>query len=62
MKNLQWKCKQFQQLDNHQLYELIKLRVDIFVVEQKCPYPELDDKDRYIDTRHLTAYDDSGLI
>ena len=62
MKNLQWKCKQFQQLDNHQLYVLIKLRVDIFVVEQKCPYPELDDKDRHIDTRHLTAYDDSGLI
>ena len=62
MKNLRWKCKRFQQLDNHQLYELIKLRVNIFVVEQKCSYPELDDKDRHIDTHHLTAYDASGLI
>jgi ElaA protein len=62
MKNHQWKCKRFQQLNNHQLYDILKLRVDIFVVEQKCPYPELDDKDRHIETRHLTAYDDSGLI
>jgi len=62
MKNLQWKCNQFQQLDNHQLYELMKLRVNIFVVEQKCSYPELDDKDRNIETRHLMAYRDSSLI
>jgi len=62
MKNLQWKCNQFQQLDNHQLYDLMKLRVNIFVVEQKCPYPELDDKDRNIETRHLMAYRDSSLI
>ena len=25
-----------------QLYALLKLRVDVFVVEQECPYPELD--------------------
>ncbi len=62
MKNLHWQCNQFQQLDNHQLYELMKLRVDIFIVEQKCPYPELDDKDRQVETRHLTAYRDSSLI
>lgn len=62
MKTLEWQCLHFQQLDNNQLYDLIKLRVDIFVVEQECPYPELDDKDRHIDTRHLIAYQDSKLL
>jgi ElaA protein len=32
-------------LSAHELYELLKLRVDVFVVEQNCPYPELDGKD-----------------
>ena len=27
------------------LYAMLRLRVDVFVVEQKCPYPELDGKD-----------------
>ncbi len=62
MKYLEWKCKQFSQLSNDQLYDLMKLRVDIFVVEQQCPYPELDEKDRHIDTRHLIAYQNSSLI
>jgi len=62
MKDLQWQSKQFQQLNSHQLYEILKLRVDIFVVEQNCPYPELDNKDIHIATRHLAAYCDSKLI
>jgi ElaA protein len=32
-------------LSAHELYALLKLRVDVFVVEQNCPYPELDGKD-----------------
>jgi len=28
-----------------ELHDLLKLRVDIFVVEQDCPYPEIDGKD-----------------
>lgn len=27
------------------MYELLRLRVDVFVVEQECPYPELDGRD-----------------
>jgi ElaA protein len=37
--------KTFKELTNKELYEIIKLRVDIFVVEQNCPYSELDRKD-----------------
>ena len=62
MKNLQWTCVQFKQLSNYQLYELLKLRVNIFVVEQNCPYPELDDKDEHSETRHLCAYHNSKLV
>ncbi|MCK5668235.1 MAG: GNAT family N-acetyltransferase [Gammaproteobacteria bacterium] len=59
---MKWNTAKFHQLTPDQLYDILKLRVDIFVVEQKCPYPELDEKDRHVETRHMTAYDDSGLI
>lgn len=36
-----------------QLYPLLTLRVDVFVVEQECPYPELDGRDLLPDTTHL---------
>ncbi|QMU61088.1 MAG: GNAT family N-acetyltransferase [Gammaproteobacteria bacterium] len=62
MKDLQWRCNVFQQLDKNTLYEIIKLRIDIFVVEQKCPYPELDEKDRHDGTLHLSAHDNEKLI
>lgn len=51
--NLKWQTLSFEQLDTHSLYNLLKLRVDVFVVEQKCPYPELDDKDHHSEVRHL---------
>ncbi|MBI3216566.1 MAG: GNAT family N-acetyltransferase [Mycobacterium sp.] len=41
-----------QDLDAATLYELLKLRVEVFVVEQACPYPELDGRDLLADTRH----------
>ena len=34
------------------LYALLRLRVDVFVVEQACPYPELDGRDTEPSTRH----------
>jgi ElaA protein len=36
-----------------ELYALLKLRVDVFVVEQRAPYPELDGRDLLPDTGHL---------
>ncbi|MCW6010858.1 GNAT family N-acetyltransferase [Micromonospora sp. CPCC 205371] len=40
-------------LDATTLYALLKLRVDVFVVEQKCAYPELDGRDTEPGTRHI---------
>jgi ElaA protein len=43
----------FADLPGTTLYALLKLRVDVFVVEQKCPYPELDGRDTEPATRHV---------
>lgn len=43
----------FAELDAQTLYPLLRLRVDVFVVEQRCPYPDLDGRDAEPDTRHL---------
>jgi ElaA protein len=41
------------ELDAPTLYRLLRLRTDVFVVEQHCPYPELDGRDLEPLTRHL---------
>ena len=41
-------------------YALLRLRVDVFVVEQQCPYPELDGRDTEPATRHLWLADAAG--
>jgi ElaA protein len=43
----------FEELDTATLYALLRLRTDVFVVEQRCAYPELDGRDLEPDTRHL---------
>lgn len=40
-------------LTTRQLYGLLRLRVDVFVVEQHAAYPELDGRDLLADTRHF---------
>jgi ElaA protein len=40
-------------LDPFVLHDLLKLRIDVFVVEQACPYPELDGRDVEPGTEHV---------
>ena len=40
------------ELTGSEVYALIRLRVDVFVVEQQCPYPELDGRDTEPATEH----------
>jgi ElaA protein len=51
----------FADLDAVTLYALLRLRVDVFVVEQRCPYPELDGRDLEPGTRHLWLADEAGV-
>lgn len=43
--------KTFEQLTNTELYNILKVRTEVFVVEQNCPYPEVDGKD--LNSYHL---------
>jgi len=43
---MEWVLKKFDQLSLDELYDIIKLRVEVFVVEQDCVYQDLDDKDQ----------------
>ncbi|MER5703245.1 GNAT family N-acetyltransferase [Micromonospora sp. NPDC002296] len=43
----------FAELDARTFHDLLRLRIDVFVVEQACPYPELDGRDVEPGTRHL---------
>lgn len=43
---MDWQIKRFDELTKIQLYTIIKERINIFVVEQNCPYPELDNLDQ----------------
>ncbi|MCE6993659.1 GNAT family N-acetyltransferase [Saccharothrix sp. S26] len=43
-----------------QLYDVLKLRSDVFVVEQNCPYPELDGRDLEPGTRHFWLESDDS--
>jgi len=43
------------ELDASTLYRVLQLRVEVFVVEQQCPYPELDGRDLQPGTRWLWA-------
>src|SRR5690606_37791486 len=51
-----------QDLDTATLYQLLKLRVEVFVVEQKCAYPELDRLDLLPETRHFWLNDEGEVI
>ncbi len=42
---MDWTIMAFDELDALLLHDILRLRVDVFVVEQQCPYPELDGRD-----------------
>lgn len=42
---MKWTLKKFQELSVQEFHDIIQLRLDIFVVEQDCPYLDLDGKD-----------------
>lgn len=59
---IEWICKHHRDLGKEQLYTLLKLRSDVFVVEQKCAYPDLDGQDLDGDTHHLMGWEDDQLM
>jgi ElaA protein len=60
--NLTWICKKFDELTVYELYKILRLRNEIFVVEQNCVFQDADNKDQRAyhfmgtDSRELIAY------
>ncbi|WP_284465002.1 GNAT family N-acetyltransferase [Chryseobacterium sp.] len=44
--NIIWKIKTFDEFTVPELYSILKARIDVFVIEQNCPYPDLDNYDQ----------------
>jgi ElaA protein len=57
---LEWKIRRFQELSTAELYELLQLRSEVFVVEQNCVYQDIDGKDRK--ALHLIGEYDSKIV
>ena len=55
-----FQCLQFQKLSVEQLYAIIALREEVFVVEQNCPYLDADGKDKQ--AYHLMLWDQDQLV
>jgi len=58
--SLDWSTHRFAELDIHTLYEILALRQSIFVVEQDCPYQDLDGLDQ--DAYHMSCRDNGDLL
>jgi ElaA protein len=56
-----WQVKHFHQLSVDELYDILKLRIDVFVVEQTCYYPDLDNIDKHQETLHLFCYEQGKI-
>jgi ElaA protein len=52
--------RSLESLESLELYKIVKLRNDVFVVEQKCPYEEFDNKD--IEAMHIYLKDDDKIV
>ena len=55
-----WTIKRFDELTLDELYDILQLRNEVFIVEQNCVYKDLDGKDR--SAWHLLAVEDGKLV
>ncbi|MGB3008456.1 MAG: GNAT family N-acetyltransferase [Chitinophagaceae bacterium] len=57
---MKWVLKEFDKLTVDELYALLQLRSEVFVVEQNCVFQDLDNKDKY--SHHLMGWQNDKLI
>jgi ElaA protein len=57
-----WICKPHAELTLAELYALLRLRSEVFVVEQNCVFLDMDGKDLHGQTEHLMAWQDGALL
>ena len=58
--HIHWLLKRFDELSPYQLYAILQLRNEVFVVEQNCVFQDADDKDQ--NSHHLMGFLDNKLV
>lgn len=58
--DIKWVCKTFNDLSPEELYSILQLRSEVFVVEQNCVYQDMDDKDQQ--SYHFMGFIDNKLV
>lgn len=59
---VKWQLGHFEQFTAKQWYQIAALRIAVFVVEQNCPYQDLDGLDSHTDTLHLVAWQTDAVV
>ncbi|WP_413676563.1 GNAT family N-acetyltransferase [Pantoea dispersa] len=60
--DMQWLDCHHSELTAQQLYTVLALRNQVFIVEQACPYQDIDGQDLTADNRHLLGFLDGKLL
>jgi len=60
--NIKWQDLHHSELNAAQLYQILALRNAVFIVEQNCPYQDIDGQDLTGENRHLLAMLDNQLV
>ena len=58
--NINWIVRDFKELSSLELYQILQLRIDVFMLEQDCLYRECDDKD--LRGKHLMGVMDGKVV
>ena len=59
---IQWQDLHHSELTVKSLYALLRLRCEVFVVEQTCPYQDIDGDDLTGENRHILGWKDNELV
>jgi ElaA protein len=57
---INWQCKFFTDLSSLELYKILQLRSEVFIVEQNCAYQDCDNKD--IKAYHYSGWENENII
>ncbi|MGL6106922.1 GNAT family N-acetyltransferase [Romboutsia sp.] len=57
---MDWKLKKFKELELEEIYKILELRNEVFVVEQECAYQDCDGKDE--NSYHLFSEDNGKVV
>jgi ElaA protein len=57
---INWVCKYFSELTTEELYQILRLRSEVFVVEQNCVFLDMDNKD--LVCHHLMGWEEKQLM